>query len=115
MIVFWPEMEEDIVHFIIRICSCVKKKPPHIKPVFPLGTITTTQPMEIVSIDFFHLDQCSVGCESLLMATDHFTCYTKAYPTRNKSSLTTAERKFNDFILRSGIPEHILHDQGKRV
>ena len=82
--VFWPGMGEDIVNFATRICSCVKKKPPHIKPVAPLGTITTTQPMEIVSIDFLHLDQCSGGCEYLVMVTDHCTCYTQAYPTRNK-------------------------------
>ena len=33
------------IHFFIRICSCVKDKPPHIKPVAPLGIITITHPM----------------------------------------------------------------------
>ena len=78
-------MKEDRVHFITRICSCVTKKPLHIKLVSPLGTITTTQPMEIVSIDFLHLDQCSDGYEYLLIVIDHFTYYTQAYPTRNKA------------------------------
>ena len=27
---------------VIRFCRCVKKKPPHIKPVAPLGTVTAT-------------------------------------------------------------------------
>ena len=112
--VFSPEMEEDIVHAVTRICSCVKRKRLHIKPVAPLGTITTTQPMEIVSIDFLHLDHFSGDYEYLLRVfTDNFTRYTQSYPTRNKASGTAAERVFNDFILRFDMPKHILHDQGK--
>ena len=42
---FWPGMEKDIIHFFIRLCSCDKNKPPHIKPVAPLGIITITHPM----------------------------------------------------------------------
>ena len=104
-------MGEDIVHFVTRICSCVK--PPHINPVAPFGTITTTQPMEIVSIDFFNLNQCSGGYEYLLVVTNHFTRYTQAYPTRNKAPRTAAERMiFNDFLLKSGMPKYILDDQG---
>ena len=103
-------MEEDICP---RICSCVKKKPLHIKPAGPLGTITTTQPMEIVSIDFFHLDQCSGSYEYLLVATYYCTRYTQAYPSRSKASRTAVERLFHDFILIFGMSKHILHDQGK--
>ena len=37
--VLWPEMKEDLIHFFIRLCSCVKTKPPYSKPVTPLWTI----------------------------------------------------------------------------
>ena len=30
--VYWPNMEEDITYFVNRICSCVKRKKPHISP-----------------------------------------------------------------------------------
>ena len=106
--VFWPKMEEDIIQFVTRIWSCFKKKPPHIRPVAPLETITTTQPMEIPSIDFLRLAQCSGAYEHLLVVTDHFTV-----KDRHKSSPTVAERLFTDSILRFGIPTHILHDQSK--
>ena len=66
--------------------------------------------MEIVSIIFLHLDHCSGGYEYLLAVTDHFTHYKQAYATRNSISRTAL---LNDFILSFGIPEHILHDQGK--
>ena len=32
---------------------------------------------------------------------------------KNKSSTTAAERLYNDFVLRFGIPSKILHDQGR--
>ena len=66
--------------------------------------------MEIASIIFLHLNHCSGGYEYLLAVTDHFTHYKQAYATRNNISRTAL---LNDFILSFGIPEHILHDQGK--
>ena len=32
---------------------------------------------------------------------------------KNKSSLTAAERLYNDFVLRFGFPANILHYQGR--
>ena len=109
---YWPKMEEDIHYFITKLCSCVKKKKPHIQKVAQMQTFTSSSPLELVSVDFLHLDP-SGRYQYLLVLTDHFSRFTKAYATTNKSAKTAADCIYNDFMMCYGIPEKILSDQGK--
>ena len=68
--------------------------------------------MNLIAIDFLKVDKCSGGYEYILVIVDHFTRYTQAYATRNKSAKTASEKLVNDFILRFSVPDRILHDQG---
>ena len=110
--VYWPRMQDDIESFIRDQCTCIAQRKPHLHSKAPLQNITTTSPMELVTINYVHLEKGIGGMEYILVIVDHFTRFTQAYPTKNKSSLTAAKRLYNDFILRFGIPSQFLTDQG---
>uniref|UniRef100_A0A3B3TAH8 Gypsy retrotransposon integrase-like protein 1 n=1 Tax=Paramormyrops kingsleyae TaxID=1676925 RepID=A0A3B3TAH8_9TELE len=109
---FWPYMQKEIEHYVARTCTCLKQKAPSKETRAPLISIVTTQPFELVSIDFLHLDKCSGGYEYILVIVDHFTRFAQAYATTSKSAKTVADRIFNDYALKFGLPMRIHHDQG---
>ena len=109
---YWPHMRRDIENFIHHTCRCLKQRRPNLQTREPLQPILTTAPLQMVSIDFVHLERSSGGYEYILVVVDHFTKYTQAYPTRNETAVTAADKIFNDFIPRFGFPEKLHHDMG---
>ena len=110
---YWPQMNDEVKHFVGKICKCVKDKKPVRLPQAPQKSIASSETMEPVGLDFLHLDTCIGRFQYLLLVTDHFTRYFQVYPTRNKEAKTSAEKLFNDYILRFGMPDKIIHDQGR--
>ena len=66
-------MQKEIEHYVARTCTCLKQKTPCKETWAPLTSIVTTQPSELVSIVFLHLDKCAGGYEYILVIIDHFT------------------------------------------
>ena len=78
----------------------------------PLVNIRSSEPFELVSVDFCDLDVAKGGYKKILVIVDHFTRFVQVYPTKNKRGRTAADKIFNEYILRFGFPKKLHHDQG---
>ncbi len=79
---YWPAMSSEATDYVSKCGRCVRRKTlPNQRA--PLVTITSSQPMELVCIDFLKLEQSRGGIENVLVVTDHFSKYGQAYLCRN--------------------------------
>ena len=107
----WYGMNRDVEEWIRQCNRCVRRKSPTNERA-PLVNIETSQPLELVCMDYLSLERSKGGFENILVITDHFTRYALAIPTRNQTAKITADAFFNNFVLHYVLPERIHSDQG---
>ena len=82
-------MHSDIQKWVDECERCVKFKTPNNQRA-SLVNITTTQPLELVCMDYMTLEPSKGNIQNILVMTDHFTKYAVAVPTKNQTAKTTA-------------------------
>lgn len=108
---FWPGMTCDIEEWIKGCKRYLLRKSPTNNRA-PLVNIQSSEPLELVCLDYLTLETSKGGYQHILVITDHFTKYALAIPTRNQTAKSTAEAFYNNFILQYGLPKRLHSDQG---
>ena len=106
-------MVDEIKCFVTQTCPSVKRKNPHIMKASTMKSVSPSEPLGIIGMDFLHLNKSSDGYQYLLVVTDCFTKLSQAYAIKNKERKTVAEIFYNNFIVKFGLLGKILHAQGK--
>ena len=109
---FWPGLTQDVSSFIAKCLPCLRRKGPT-NQTASLVPFSSSQPLELICIDFLGLEKSKGGYEKILVMTDHFTRFAQAVPCKSECARTTAKALFDQFINHYGLPLRIHSDQGR--
>ncbi len=108
---YWYGMGKDVENHLRSCLKCIQRKAK--QQTTGMVFITTSQPLELICMDFFSLEESKGRFKNILVIIDHFTRYAIAVPTRNQTAKTTANIHFNQLICHYRFPQRFHSDQGR--
>jgi transposase InsO family protein len=110
----WPNMKRDIEGYVKRCVSCQLNKNLSPRRKAPMEITTTArQPFERCALDIVGpTDVTNKGNRYILTFQDDLTKFMVATPIPTQDAETVAREFVQNVVLRYGIPEVVLTDQG---
>lgn len=109
---FWPRMAADIREKCLNCEHCMKWKTLAMHTAY-LRSMYSSQPLELVCMDFLSLEGEGNQKGNILLGTDHFTQYTQAFATHEQTARTVAKVLWEKYFLVFRLPARIHSDQGQ--
>ena len=78
-----------------------------------MGSLVTTVPQNVLTIDFTVLEPASDGRDNVLVITDIFTKFTQAISAKDQQAKTIASALVNNSVWGIESSRHIHSDQGR--
>jgi hypothetical protein len=111
--IYWPEMKEDVEHYVRMCVKCQSTKLVHKKKfglyrplLIPLG------PFESISMDFMTCFPKWEGMNAIFVVVDMFLKLVKFASTQTNATTTGTTKLFFDMWVRhNGMPKVIVSDR----
>lgn len=110
---FWNGLNNDVKNYVRKCKHCqISKINKHVKEPMVITT-TANSSFEMISLDLIGpLEIDNFNNKYALTLQCNLTKFVKAYPLQRKDTETVAQKFVENFILRHGVPNTILTDQG---
>lgn len=110
---YWPKLRADVENFVRRCDNCQKCKYSNLRKQPMSITTTATSAFQKIFLDLVGpLELDENGNRYILTLQCELSKYVEGYSLPNKEANTVAKSFVENFILRYGIPEQIVTDQG---
>lgn len=109
---YWPNLRRDVEWWCQECERCVMAKAVQPKVRTFMGHLLAFKPLVVVAIDFTVLERTSDCQENVMVVTDVFSKFTKAYPTPDQKASTVAHVLSEGWFYVYGILQRLHSDQG---
>jgi len=112
---WWPTYRRDVTNYIRSCEACQRVKASSAKRPGLLKPISVSEPWEILCTDIVGpFPVTPDGHRYILCVTDYLTSWVEAFPIRDITASTIANKLVRSVFTRYGAPRYLLSDQGSQ-
>lgn len=105
-------LSKDVAEYVRCCRHCVVSKSQEPEAKTPLENIRTSEPLELVCVDFWTAEDSANRSLNILVITDHFTKMAHAFLCPNQSAKSVAHQLWHRYFGIYGFPTRLHSDKG---